>query len=193
LKTGIGSAAGYLSRDIRDFQACASDLGLEQSVSFLAQVEGINQRRRIRLVEMAREELGDLTNRRVAILGAAVKPETDDIRDSLAMALAELLWASGAHVVVHDPMATEDIRRIYPNLTVAETLSEAVTSAELVVVGTEWREYALADSAHLGALVSNKLVVDWRHVLPVPQWQENGWKVIQLGRNLEHKSTEVFA
>jgi UDPglucose 6-dehydrogenase len=193
LKTGIGFGGGCLPKDIRAFQACATELGLEQSVSFLAQVEDINMRRRSRVVEVAKEELGELTNRRVAMLGAAFKPGTDDIRDSPAMAVAELLWAAGAHVVVHDPKAVDNVLRMYPNLTVADTLDEAVSQAELVVVGTDWREYALADSAHLGALVANKLVIDGRNVLPYRQWQENGWKVIALGRNLERNPVGVFA
>ena len=192
LKTGIGFGGGCLPKDIRAFQACAADLGLEQSVSFLAQVEEINMRRRTRVLDIAREELGDLTNRRVAMLGAAFKPETDDIRDSPAMAVAELLWAAGAHVVVHDPKAVDNVRRMYPNLNVADTLEEAVAQAELVVVGTEWRDYALADSAVLGHLVANKLVIDGRNVLPYRQWQANGWKVIALGRNLEHNPVEVL-
>lgn len=192
LKTGIGFGGGCLPKDIRAFQACATELGLEQSVSFLAQVEDINLRRRTRVLDIAREELGDLTNRRVAMLGAAFKPETDDIRDSPAMAVAELLWAAGADVVVHDPKAVDNVRRMYPNLTVAECLESVVAGAELVVVGTEWREYALADSVQLGELVRNKLVIDGRNVLPYRQWQESGWKVIALGRNLEHNPVEVL-
>ena len=192
LKTGIGFGGGCLPKDIRAFQACAADLGLEQSVSFLAQVEDINLRRRTRVIEIAREELGDLTNRRVAMLGAAFKPETDDIRDSPAMAVAELFWAAGADIVVHDPKAADNVRHMYPNLKVADGLAEAVAQADLVVVATEWREYALADSAELGALVANKLVIDGRNVLPFKQWQANGWKVIALGRNLEHNPVEVL-
>ncbi len=192
LKTGIGFGGGCLPKDIRAFQACAADLGLEQSVSFLAQVEDINLRRRRRVVDIAREELGDLTNRRVAMLGAAFKPETDDIRDSPAMAVAELLWAAGAHVVIHDPKAVENVRRMYPNVGVAESVAEAVAGADLVVVGTEWREYALADAWQLGALAKNKLVIDGRNILPYRQWQEAGWKVIALGRNLEHNPIEVL-
>jgi UDPglucose 6-dehydrogenase len=187
LKTGIGFGGGCLPKDIRAFQACATELGLEQSVSFLAQVEDINLRRRTRVVEIAREELGDLTNRRVTMLGAAFKPETDDIRDSPAMAVAELLWAAGADVIIHDPKAADNVRRMYPNLNVADSIDEAVAGAELVVVATEWRDYAVANPAHLGALVENKLVIDGRNVLPYRQWQQEGWKVIALGRSLEHE------
>jgi len=191
LKTGIGFGGGCLPKDIRAFQARANELGLTESVSFLAQVEDINLRRRTRVVEIAREELGDLTGRRVTLLGAAFKPETDDIRDSPAMAVAELLWGAGAELTIHDPKAADNVRRMYPHLPVEDDLADAVRGAELVVVGTEWRDYALVDATALGGLVSNRLVIDGRNVLPYRAWQEAGWKVIALGRNLDNSRVKV--
>jgi len=193
LRTGIGFGGGCLPKDIRAFQARANELGLGEAVSFLSNVEEINLRRRTRVVEIAREELGDLTGRRVTMLGAAFKPETDDIRDSPAMAVAELLWAAGADVVIHDPKAGNNVRAVYPHLQVRDSIAMAVDGAELVVVGTEWRDYAQADSALLGSLVKNKLVIDGRNVLPHRDWQAEGWKVIALGRNLDHSLVSVEA
>ena len=193
LRTGIGFGGGCLPKDIRAFQARANELGLGEAVSFLANVEEINLRRRTRVVEIAREELGDLTGRRVTVLGAAFKPETDDIRDSPAMAVAELLWSAGADVVIHDPKAGDNVRAMYPHLQVRDSIAIAVDAAELVVVGTEWRDYAQADAALLGSLVKNKLVIDGRNVLPHREWQAEGWKVIALGRNLDNSRVSVEA
>jgi UDPglucose 6-dehydrogenase len=101
------------------------------------------------------------------------------------MAVAELLWAAGAEITMHDPKAGDNVRRMYPQLAVEDRIADAVAGADLVVVATEWRDYGLADSAELGKLVANKLVIDGRNTLPYRQWQQNGWKVIALGRNLD--------
>jgi UDPglucose 6-dehydrogenase len=185
LKTGIGFGGGCLPKDIRAFSARAEELGVGQAVGFLREVEEINLRRRSRVIEIAQEELGDLTGKRVVMLGAAFKPETDDVRDSPAMAVAEQFWSAGAHVIVHDPKALENVERMYPQLDTEYDLAAALEGAELVVLATEWREYRDADPQLLGALVRNRLVIDGRNALDVAAWREANWQVIALGRNLE--------
>lgn len=185
LKTGIGFGGGCLPKDIRAFSARAEELGVGHAVGFLREVEEINLRRRTRVIELAREELGSLTGRRVVMLGAAFKPETDDVRDSPAMAVAEQFWAAGANVVIHDPKALENVRRMYPHLETNESLFEAMDGAELVVLATEWREYREANPMKLAALVNNRLVIDGRNALDVGNWQDANWQVLALGRNLE--------
>jgi len=186
LRTGIGFGGGCLPKDIRAFQARANELGLGASVAFLADMEDINLRRRTRVLDIAKAELGDLNGRRVTMLGAAFKPETDDIRDSPAMAVADLLWSAGADVTVHDPKAIDNVHAMYPHLRATADLDEALQGADLVVVGTEWAEYALADPQAAAALVTRPLVIDGRNVLPYRAWQAAGWKVIALGRNLDN-------
>lgn len=185
LKTGIGFGGGCLPKDIRAFSARAEELGVGQAVGFLREVEEINLRRRSRVIEIAQEELGDLTGKRVVMLGAAFKPETDDVRDSPAMAVAEQFWSAGAHVIVHDPKALENVKRMYPQLDTEYDLAAALDGAELVVLATEWREYRDADPHVFGALVRNRLVIDGRNALDVAAWRDANWQVIALGRNLE--------
>jgi UDPglucose 6-dehydrogenase len=185
LKTGIGFGGGCLPKDIRAFSARAEELGVGQAVGFLREVEEINLRRRSRVIELAQEELGDLTGKRVVMLGAAFKPETDDVRDSPAMAVAEQFWSAGAHVIVHDPKALENVERMYPQLDTEYDLAAALEGAELVVLATEWKEYREADPRVLGELVRNRLVIDGRNALDVSAWRDANWQVIALGRNLE--------
>jgi UDPglucose 6-dehydrogenase len=185
LKTGIGFGGGCLPKDIRAFSARAEELGVGQAVGFLREVEEINLRRRSRVIELAQEELGELTGKRVVMLGAAFKPETDDVRDSPAMAVAEQFWSAGAHVIVHDPKALENVERMYPQLDTEYDLAAALEGAELVVLATEWKDYREADPAVLGALVRNRLVIDGRNALDVAAWRDANWQVIALGRNLE--------
>jgi UDPglucose 6-dehydrogenase len=151
----------------------------------LREVEEINLRRRTRVIELAQEELGDLTGKRVVILGAAFKPETDDVRDSPAIAVAEQFWSAGAHVIVHDPKALENVERMYPQLDTEYDLAAALEDAELVVLATEWKDYREADPLVLGALVRNRLVIDGRNALDASAWRDANWQVIALGRNLE--------
>jgi UDPglucose 6-dehydrogenase len=185
LKTGIGFGGGCLPKDIRAFTARAEELGVGHAVGFLREVEEINLRRRSRVVEIAQEELGDLNGKRVVMLGAAFKPETDDVRDSPAMAVAEQFWTAGAQVVVHDPKALPNVQRMYPHLDTEYDLAAALEEAELVVLATEWKQYREADSAVLGALVRNRLVIDGRNVLDVSAWRDANWQILALGRNLE--------
>ena len=185
LKTGIGFGGGCLPKDIRAFSARAEELGVGHAVGFLREVEEINLRRRTRVIELAREELGSLTGKRVVMLGAAFKPETDDVRDSPAMAVAEQFWSAGANVVIHDPKALENVRRMYPHLETNDNLFDAMDGADLVVLATEWREYRDADPIQLAKLVTNRLVIDGRNALDVGDWRAANWQVLALGRNLE--------
>jgi UDPglucose 6-dehydrogenase len=185
LKTGIGFGGGCLPKDIRAFSARAEELGVGKAVGFLREVEEINLRRRSRVIELAQDELGDLSGKRVVMLGAAFKPETDDVRDSPAMAVAEQFWSVGAHVIVHDPKALENVQRMYPQLDTEYDLAAALDGAELVVLATEWKDYREADPQVLGALVRNRLVIDGRNALDVAAWRDANWQVIALGRKLE--------
>lgn len=185
LRNGIGFGGGCLPKDIRAFVARANELGVGHSVAFLNEIESINLRRRARVLEIAKDELGDLSSRRVAILGAAFKPETDDIRDSPAIAVAEQFWLAGAHVVVHDPKALHNVRRVFPQIETQPTVELAIANAELVVIATEWNEYREANPCELAKLVSNRLVIDGRNILDVKLWQQSSWQIIALGRNIE--------
>ena len=183
LKPGLGFGGGCLPKDIRAFAARAAELGVGQAVSFLHEVDAINNRRRHRTVDLVRELAGgDLTGVRIAALGAAFKPNSDDIRDAPALDVARMLHEEGAVVRVYDPEAMDNARRAYPDLTYAESLPAAVHEADVVVLLTEWAEFRDADPQMMGWLVAKRNVVDGRHALDADAYQAAGWNYRALGR-----------
>ena len=190
LRNGIGFGGGCLPKDIRAFMARAEELGVGQAVEFLADVDSVNLRRRQRVVDLAKAELGELKGKRIAMLGAAFKPDSDDLRDSPALDIAVMLQQAGAEVVVHDPMSIPGVQIKHPELKTAEKLTDAVAGADLLVLGTEWREYRDSDPAELGQLAKDRVIIDGRNALDVHRWQAAGWRLIALGRNVE-KSAKV--
>ncbi|MCT2287692.1 UDP-glucose/GDP-mannose dehydrogenase family protein [Corynebacterium sanguinis] len=184
LGAGLGFGGGCLPKDIRAFMARAGELGADQALTFLREVDAINMRRRQRVVDLAREELGSLIGRRITVLGAAFKPNSDDVRDSPALAVAGQLSLAGAAVRVFDPEAMDNARRVFPTLDYASSLDDALTNAELIILATEWQQFREMDPAAAGELVDQRLIVDGRNVLDVAAWQAAGWTVRALGRSV---------
>ncbi len=183
LNAGLGFGGGCLPKDIRAFMARAGELGADQALTFLREVDAINMRRRVRMVDLAREECGgSIVGRRVAVLGAAFKPDSDDVRDSPALSVAAQMQLQGASVTVTDPKAIDNAKKKWPDLTFVETVREAVEDAELVLVLTEWSEYVSLDPAEVGALVAEKRVLDGRNCLDPGRWRSAGWTYRALGR-----------
>jgi len=182
LQAGIGFGGGCLPKDIRAFQATARGLGLPTSVDFLRSVDEINTRRRERAVELAGSLLSGLAGRVIAVLGAAFKPDSDDVRDSPALAVARALKAGGAVVRVHDPQAIENARAAAPELDYAADIREALSGADLVAHLTEWHEYRTLSPAAAAELVANRVIIDGRNVLDRARWAGAGWAVHSLGR-----------
>ncbi|HWC34962.1 MAG TPA: UDP-glucose/GDP-mannose dehydrogenase family protein [Mycobacteriales bacterium] len=183
LNAGLGFGGGCLPKDIRAFMARAGELGVDQALTFLTDVDAINLRRRARMVDLARELLEDsLTNRRIAILGAAFKPNSDDIRDSPALDVATRLHHAGAEVSVYDPAAMDNARVRYPDLSYAASTLEAAQGADLVLLLTEWLEFREADPAVLADVVAARNIVDGRNALDPDRWRAAGWTYRALGR-----------
>jgi UDPglucose 6-dehydrogenase len=183
LGAGLGFGGGCLPKDIRAFMARAGELGADQALTFLREVDAINMRRRSRMVEIAREQLGgSFMGKRVAVLGAAFKPDSDDIRDSPALSVAAMIRLQGAHVTVHDPEAMANARRVWPDLSYAGSAVEAVADADVVLHLTEWREYRELDPAELATLVRTPSVIDGRNALDAARWRAAGWTYRALGR-----------
>jgi UDPglucose 6-dehydrogenase len=182
LKPGLGFGGGCLPKDIRAFTHRARELGVGQAVGFLREVDAINQRRRQRTVDLITEmACGDLTGVRVTVLGAAFKPDSDDIRDAPALDVARMLHHAGARVTVYDPKAMSNARRSYPDLAYAGSLEAAVTGAEIVALLTEWDVFRRADPAALGELVQLRNIVDGRHALDAAAYRAAGWDYRALG------------
>ncbi|MFE5840017.1 UDP-glucose dehydrogenase family protein, partial [Arthrobacter sp. NPDC056493] len=182
LKPGLGFGGGCLPKDIRAFTHRAKELGVGHAVGFLQEVDAINQRRRQRTVDLITEmACGDLTGVHITVLGAAFKPDSDDIRDAPALDVARMLHQAGAHITVYDPQAMNNARRAYPDLTYAPSLEAAVTGAEIVALLTEWDEFRHANPATLGHLVQLRNIVDGRHALNADAYRAAGWDYRALG------------
>jgi len=183
LNAGLGFGGGCLPKDIRAFMARAGELGVDQALSFLREVDAINLRRRDRAIDLARELTdGTFVGTRVAVLGAAFKPNSDDIRDSPALDVATRLHQHGAQVLVYDPHAMDNARRRYPHLSYASSALEAARDANLVLMLTEWTEFRELDPAVLGGVVSERRILDGRNALDPVRWRAAGWQYRALGR-----------
>ena len=183
LGAGLGFGGGCLPKDIRAFQARAQELGMGQSLEFLGAVDQINARCRTRAAEAAVNLLGEnIANARVCILGAAFKPNSDDVRDSPALDVARDLHERGASVVIYDPHAMANAAELLPQVTFADSATAALTDAQVVLLLTEWQEFCILDPHEVGELVKARKVVDARNALPTQQWLDAGWIVHALGR-----------
>lgn len=176
LRPGLGYGGGCLPKDVRALYARGSELGAAQAVAFLDEVDAINQRCRQRVVDLTEEVLGGpVAGRRIGVLGAAFKPNTDDTRDSPALDVAGRLHLRGASVSVYDPQAMQTARRHRPTLTYAETAAAACRDADLVLLLTEWPEFSALDPEEFGRAVRHRRIIDARHALVEKDWSAAGW------------------
>lgn len=182
LNAGIGFGGGCLPKDIRAFMARAGELGADQALTFLREVDNINMRRRTRMVELARESCNSLLGSRVAVLGAAFKPDSDDVRDSPALNVAGQLQLQGATVTVYDPKAMDNSRALFPTLGYSGSALEACDGADVVLVLTEWSEFRKLQPSDLDDVVRRKVIIDGRNCLDPSNWRTAGWSYRGLGR-----------
>ena len=183
LQAGIGFGGGCLPKDIRAFMARAEELGAKQAVEFLKEVDAINLRARQRIIELVRRDLSeDLVGKKVAILGAAFKPDSDDVRDSPALDIAAQIQAAGAVVTVHDPKAIANAQKRFPALMFAEEINNTLKDAEIVLHLTEWKIYREINPAQVKSLVKTAIMIDGRNALDRDAWRAAGWKFRALGR-----------
>jgi UDPglucose 6-dehydrogenase len=183
LHAGLGFGGGCLPKDIRAFMARAEELGADEALTFLKDVDAINMRRRARAVDLGRELLsGTYEGAKVCVWGAAFKPNSDDIRDSPALDVAATVQKLGATVVVYDPAAVPNARRAHPELAYAESALAAARDADLLFLLTEWAEFREVDPAALGGVVAQRRLVDGRNALKPAEWRAAGWTYRALGR-----------
>jgi UDPglucose 6-dehydrogenase len=183
LNAGLGFGGGCLPKDIRAFIARAEEVGVTEVVSLLEDVDRINLRRRTRTVALAREVLGgSFEGRRVAVLGAAFKPDSDDIRDSPALDVAAAIHDLGADVIVFDPHAMTNGQRAHPDLHFGPTAEATLRGADLVLLLTEWDEFRALDPERVATVVRERNVIDARMALDADAWRAAGWSYRALGR-----------
>lgn len=183
LNAGIGFGGGCLPKDIRAFMARAGELGADQALTFLREVDAINMRRRSRTVELTRDLCGgSLIGKRITVLGAAFKPNSDDVRDSPALSIAAQLQLQGADVTVTDPEAIDNARKRFPELHYEPNVETALINAHVILLLTEWEQYVGLDPIHIGRLVADRCLLDGRNVLNGEPWRDAGWRVKGIGR-----------
>ncbi|MEU8853004.1 UDP-glucose/GDP-mannose dehydrogenase family protein [Streptomyces sp. NPDC048564] len=184
LRAGIGFGGGCLPKDIRAFMARAGELGADQALTFLREIDSINMRQRGQMVELTREALGggSFLGKRVAVLGATFKPDTDDVRDSPALNVAGQIHLQGGQVTVYDPKGMDNARRLFPTLGYADTAIDAVRGADVVLHLTEWREFRELDPATLGDVAAARVILDGRNALDPEVWRKAGWSYRAMGR-----------
>jgi len=183
LSAGVGFGGGCLPKDIRAFMARAGELGLGQTMAFLREVDNLNVSRRAAMVELAREAVGgSLLGARIAVLGAAFKPDSDDVRDSPALNVAGQMQLRGATVTVYDPKAMDNSRRLFPTLTYATSALDACTKADAVLLLTEWSEFREMSPELLAERVSARVMIDGRNCLDPAVWRAQGWTYRGMGR-----------
>ncbi|TDE59998.1 UDP-glucose/GDP-mannose dehydrogenase family protein [Nonomuraea mesophila] len=183
LNAGLGFGGGCLPKDIRAFMARAGELGADQALTFLREVDDINMRRRARMVDLARELAGgSFHGCTVGVLGAAFKPNSDDIRDSPALNVAVTIGQQGGRVTIYDPIALDNARKAHPELNYGGSAVEAVRGAHVVLLLTEWQEFLELDPEQLGAVVATRRIVDGRNCLDPELWRAAGWHYRALGR-----------
>ncbi|WP_301123066.1 UDP-glucose dehydrogenase family protein [Mycolicibacterium fortuitum] len=176
LKAGIGFGGGCLPKDIRAYAARAGELGATDIFSLLREVDRINNGRRTRMLSVVQRAIGhDLLGTRVAVLGCAFKPDSDDVRDSPALNIAGQLQLQGAIVTIYDPRGADNARRVFPTLDTACSAEEACAGADVVMVLTEWPEFADLDPVGLAALTRRQILIDGRHTMPAELWRKAGW------------------
>lgn len=185
LRAGLGFGGGCLPKDIRAFMARAGELGVDEALMFLRNIDDINIRRRQHTVDLTIEALnGSARGRRVAAWGAAFKPDSDDVRDSPALHVAAALREAGADVVVHDPRAMDNARQLFPDLSYAASALDAARDADVVLLLTEWRDYNELDPVEVAAVTRQASLIDARNALDVDRWRGAGWTYRALGRPL---------
>lgn len=183
LQAGIGFGGGCLPKDIRAFMARSEELGAQQSLEFLREIDSINLRARARVIDLVRLDLGtDLKGKRIAVLGAAFKPDSDDVRDSPALDIAVQLSSAGSKVSVFDPKANSNAKARFPELNYADSIETALKEADMVLHLTEWREFQSLDPKMAIGLVAQPNIIDGRNALDKSAWEGAGWHYRGLGR-----------
>jgi len=183
LQAGIGFGGGCLPKDIRAFMARSQELGADQALEFLREIDSINTRARTRVIDLVRKDLGEnLQGKKIAVLGAAFKPNSDDVRDSPALDIAVQLHAAGALVKIFDPKASANAQARFPALTFASSIEETMRESEIVLHLTEWKEFGEIDPAQARTWVARAILIDGRNTLDRDAWLAAGWQVRALGR-----------
>ena len=181
LRPGIGYGGSCFPKDVTALKQLAGNTGY--SFQLLASVIEVNELQKRRVIGKLQDRLGSLRGRRVALLGLAFKPHTDDMREASSIVLASRLIAEGASVVAFDPVAAERARGVLPEaVEIAGSMLAAVTDADAVVIVTEWPEFRAVLSSEVHAAMRGPLIVDGRNLLDPSEAVAAGFTYVPIGR-----------
>jgi len=180
LNPGIGFGGFCFPKDVQAFVRIASKAGCD--FSLLKEVENINKRRIERFVEKIRQELWVIRGRKIAVLGLAFKPNTDDVRFAPALEILRSLVREGAIISAYDPQATEKAKAVFPDVRYCASPYEAAQDAEAILITTEWQEFSNMDWDRLRKIVSRTLIVDGRNMFNPSDLTSRGFHYVSIGR-----------
>jgi UDPglucose 6-dehydrogenase len=180
LQAGLGYGGSCFTKDVSALKLLAGNSGYH--FQLLNAVIEVNELQKRRVVSKLQRHLGELAGKRVALLGLAFKPHTDDMRGASSLVLAGRLQAEGAHVRAFDPVAAEQARRLMPQLDCAASALAAVADADAIVLVTEWPELVELDWAEVEQAMRGRLVVDGRNALDGERVRAAGLTYEGIGR-----------
>jgi UDPglucose 6-dehydrogenase len=183
LRPGIGYGGSCFPKDVAAFRSVADEMGVD--FSLLAEVEKINAQQKRRFLSKVRSALWTLRGKRLAVLGLSFKGETDDIRESPAIDLVEMLLAEGCSIIAHDPAAMERAKRELPpsaTMSYAADAYAAAKDADALLILTDWKEFAELDLQRLHGALRYPIVVDGRNMFDPAVMQTHGFTYMSVGR-----------
>ncbi|HEY0792357.1 MAG TPA: UDP-glucose/GDP-mannose dehydrogenase family protein [Chthoniobacterales bacterium] len=182
LNAGLGYGGSCFPKDLAAFIAISEELGVP--FNLLKEVERINRSQRERFVKRIRETLWVLKGKRIAVWGLTFKPDTDDVRSSVAIDLVNDLLREGADVVAYDPKGMEKVRewKLAPGAVLVESALDAVRGAEALVLATEWQEFETIDLDQVRKLMHTPIVFDGRNQFDPVTMKELGFRYYAIGR-----------
>lgn len=179
LNAGVGFGGGCLPKDIRAFKARAAELGVTDVIDLMTTVDEINLHQRQSIIDQVKQLLPEVEGKKVAVLGLAFKPESDDLRDSPALDVATRLSDAGYQVVAIDPKAGDKAQQLYPGLVLAADWEDALADADVALLLTEWKQFTTAQPPQAKA---GAVVIDGRNSLDRESWLAQGWAYQGVGR-----------
>lgn len=180
LYPGAGYGGSCFPKDVKALISIASDH--DYDFSLLDQVEEINKQAKRDVVRKARKVLGDMTGKRVAVLGLAFKPNTDDMRDAPSIDIIELLKQERAQITAFDPQAVENSKRIFEGIEFGDDIYSTVKDAELLIILTDWNEFKEVDLTQIKSLMREPNVIDGRNIYDPQEMKKLGFSYIGVGR-----------
>jgi UDPglucose 6-dehydrogenase len=180
LNPGAGYGGSCFPKDVKALISIASDY--DYDFSLLDQVEEINEQAKRDVVRKARKILGDMRGKKVAILGLAFKPNTDDMRDAPSLFIMELLKKEGAQISAYDPEAMENTKKLMDGIEYGKDIYDTVRDADLLIVVTDWNEFKEVDLSKIKDLMREPNIIDGRNIYDPSVARKLGFSYIGVGR-----------